>query len=221
MTMTDESPLLDWFPQRSQTWPQWMPNPLLNGGLVPPSPPEVPARIAFDWEEGPNGGLIGRPNPLWSRSNSRWWESIPSAPHIGENGGILGSLGQPNDAWHQIEPQWWQSMRAAPQAVDSTWPDPWSEKKGLAARVPSTPKLPDPGTGKPTHDGDPAGTGVDTSGFGKVAATRSSNMGHCLPQYVKCQDLHGGRLLRGGKRCEDCYNMCNLNGYWPFWYCPL
>ena len=92
--MTDESRPLDWFP-RPQTWPQWMPNALWNGGLVRPAPPEVSARIAFDWEEGPTGGLIGRPNPLWSRSNARWWESMPSAPSASGSGGVLGSLSQP------------------------------------------------------------------------------------------------------------------------------
>ncbi len=84
--MADESPLPDWFP-RPQTWPQWMPNALWNGGLVPPVPPEIPARIAFDWEEGPTGGLIGRPNPLWSRSNARWWESIQEYEGHARGGG--------------------------------------------------------------------------------------------------------------------------------------
>jgi hypothetical protein len=53
------------------------------------------------------------------------------------------------------------------------------------------------------------------------SATRPENMPHCLPLYVLCQDLHGNKVMNEGKRCEDCHNMCLLNGYWPFWYCPL
>jgi hypothetical protein len=55
----------------------------------------------------------------------------------------------------------------------------------------------------------------------ETAASRSSNMGHCSPLYVHCQHLNGGKLLRNGKRCEDCFNMCTLNGSWPYQYCPL
>jgi hypothetical protein len=46
MTMTDESAIPDWLPP-PPIWPQWMPNALWNGGLVPPASAEVPARIAF------------------------------------------------------------------------------------------------------------------------------------------------------------------------------
>jgi hypothetical protein len=28
-------------------------------------------------------------------------------------------------------------------------------------------------------------------------------------------------LLINGKRCQDCFNMCLLDGTWPDWYCPL
>jgi hypothetical protein len=219
--MTDESTIPDWLPP-PPIWPQWMPHALGSGGLVPPAPSEVPARIAFDWEEGPNGGLTGRPNPLWSRSNSRWWESIPSVPHTGGDGGILGSLGLPNGGLHQINPHWRQSMTAAAQPVDLPWPGLWHEKTGMAVREPATPKLSlDSGTVESMQDGGPTGPEMETGDYAKMAATRSSNMSHCLPLYVRCQHLHGGKLLRQGKRCEDCFNMCTLDGYWPFGYCPL
>ena len=51
---SDESTIPDWLPP-PPIWPQWMPHALASGGLVPPAPSEVAARIAFDWEEGPNG----------------------------------------------------------------------------------------------------------------------------------------------------------------------
>ena len=94
--MNDEFFPLDWY-LRPNTWPRWTPDATLNGEHAPP---KVPARIAFDWDETPTGGLIGRPNPLWSQSNSYWWESIPSAPSASGNGGLLGSLSaQPGSPW--------------------------------------------------------------------------------------------------------------------------
>jgi hypothetical protein len=123
--MRDESQRFDWF-QQPPTWPQWMPNALWNGGPKPPVPPEVPARIAFDWEEGPNGGLIGRPNPLWNQSNSYWWESIPSAS---ANAGILGSLpplaGSPLSDPGPVNPHMaaWQSLALpSPSALPPIFP---------------------------------------------------------------------------------------------------
>ena len=69
--MIDEFQRSDWF-LPPQAWPQWMPSALWNSGFASPSSSQVPARIAFDWEEGPNGGRIGWPNPLWNRGNSYW-----------------------------------------------------------------------------------------------------------------------------------------------------
>jgi hypothetical protein len=113
--MTDDSRSLDWLP-RPQTWPQWMPNALWNGGLAPP---EVPARIAFDWEEGPNGGLTGRPSALWGRANSRWWESIPSESATG-NGGLLGSLSESSDSfWTDPSPPMKSPTTWAPESLPS------------------------------------------------------------------------------------------------------
>ena len=92
--MIDEFQRSDWF-LPPQAWPQWMPSALWNSGLASPSSSQVPARIAFDWEEGPNGGRIGWPNPLWNRGNSYWWESINSRPAVSGNGGLLGGLPRP------------------------------------------------------------------------------------------------------------------------------
>jgi hypothetical protein len=117
MTMTDESTIPDWLPP-PPIWPQWMPNALGNGGLLPPAASEIPARIAFDWEEGPNGGLTGRPNQLW---NSRWWESIPSVPAAGGNGGVLGSL--------------------PAQPAGPPWFDPGPQLNGVVAGSPTLPQV--------------------------------------------------------------------------------
>jgi hypothetical protein len=72
-----------------------------------------------------------------------------------------------------------------------------------------------------TQNGSQTETEVGVSNYTTPAASRSSNMAHCLPSYVKCHDLHGGNMLRNGKRCGDCFNMCTLYGTWPSWYCPL
>ena len=51
---------------------------------------------------------------------------------------------------------------------------------------------------------------------------RSDNVAHCTPLYSRCVDLHGHTaLLLKGRRCYNCHDMCILNGYWPFEYCPL
>ena len=50
--------------------------------------------------------------------------------------------------------------------------------------------------------------------------SRSDNMSMCLPLYTMCVGGNGNRrLLRGGKRCGDCFDICILDGYWPFQYC--
>lgn len=55
----------------------------------------------------------------------------------------------------------------------------------------------------------------------QLSGSRGDNMSHCLPSYVLCQEYHGSGPLISGKHCDDCHNMCLLNGYWPHQYCPL
>ena len=84
--MNDEFSPLDWY-LRPNTWPRWTPDATLGGEHAPP---KVPARIAFDWDETPTGGLIGRPNPLWNQSNSYWWELRSRIPYMVELDRRLG-----------------------------------------------------------------------------------------------------------------------------------
>jgi hypothetical protein len=125
--MNDEFSPLDWY-LRPNTWPRWTPDATLNGEHAPP---KVPARIAFDWDETPTGGLIGRPNPLWSQSNSYWWESIPSAPPASGNGGLLGSLSA-QTGMPPFEPDgfipWLPAMPpvAATPPTKQPWDNPWT-----------------------------------------------------------------------------------------------
>src|SRR5712691_363516 len=105
-TMTDESDPLDWFPHL-RTWPDWTPSALWNGGLVPPAPRQVPARLAANWEETPNGGAIAQPSTLWNRGNSHWMESLLPTPPSSGNGGLLGNLGAELDGppWFNPGPE--------------------------------------------------------------------------------------------------------------------
>ena len=93
--MTDGFPPPDWFP-----WPEarlsWMPNAPRDGGLGSPAlQRNLPARLNFDWEQGPNGG---RPNRFGEQFDPYWWESITPAPLDTGTGGLLGHLLAPRDA---------------------------------------------------------------------------------------------------------------------------
>jgi hypothetical protein len=241
--MTDESDPLDWFPH-PQAWPQWTPNALWNGGLVPPAPRQVPARLAVDWEQTPNGGAIARPSPLWNRGNSHWMESLLPRPPSSGNGGLLGNLGAELDGppWFNPGPElksimpWPAWMRpVAPEATFTGGRVSWPQSVTAAAAPTSSVDVrhaadftseaatsASPSQEQPNSVAaapDPAE--AETGGFTNAAIGRPANMSHCVPLYVRCQNLHGGKLLRNGKRCEDCFNMCILHGEWPFHYCPL
>jgi hypothetical protein len=63
--------------------------------------------------------------------------------------------------------------------------------------------------------------GADSERETPAGSGRSRNMSHCLPLYERCQNLHGNKVLRNGKRCENCFDMCTFYGEWPFDFCPL
>jgi len=139
--MTDESDPLDWFPHL-RTWPDWTPSALWNGGLVPPAPRQVPARLAVNWEETPNGGAIAQPSPLWNRGNSHWMESLLPTPPSSGNGGLLGNLGAELDGppWFNPGPElksimpWPAWMRpVAPEAMFTGGRVSWPQSVTAAA----------------------------------------------------------------------------------------
>ncbi len=63
--------------------------------------------------------------------------------------------------------------------------------------------------------------GADSERETAAGSGRWRNMSHCLPLYEQCQELHGNKVLINGKRCENCFDMCTVNGYWPSQFCPL
>jgi hypothetical protein len=135
-----------------------------------------------------------RPQPRegWIESGSSWPPpAAPSSP----NTGILGQLTQPANE---------SSVHSPPRSL------------GLLGQL-----LTGAGMAQATPNGFSTEAAAGEGNYITPAQSRSSNMAHCLPDYVKCHDLHGSSMLRNGKRCEDCFNMCTLYGTWPHWYCPI
>src|SRR5436190_1825496 len=99
---------------------------------------------------------------------------------------LVGPGDLPPEDWDMIGAFYIPNDRTPPpfaQRAPARNPDPW------AAFPDAPPQAPQPNN---------------------LSASRRDNMGYCLPQYVRCQDLHGNALLHEGKRCQDCYDMCNL-----------
>jgi hypothetical protein len=200
--MTDETFPPGW-PPRSQTWPRWLPDPSWNGGFTPPASPNDHASVQSGpiWVETPSGGLLAL------HPNGANWVETP-------NGGLLAVHPQPRLPSQRGGSHWWDSIAAAPAMPGAGgWPSP--NPTSAAPSVSPPQDQPNSVAAAP----DPAE--AETGGFTNAAIGRPANMSHCVPLYVRCQNLHGGKLLRNGKRCEDCFNMCILHGEWPFHYCPL
>jgi hypothetical protein len=225
--MTNETSLPGW-PPRPQTWPRWPPDASWNGGLMSPAVPNDPVGVQSGpvWVETPSGGLLAL------HPNGANWVETP-------NGGLLAVHPQPRVPSERGGSHWWDSIASAPAMPGAGgWPSPspTSEappsdirKGGVLESLPAPPPesfdlLPDTNatTRRPVAATDEAQTGsiAESSDYSQ-AAGRSGNINHCVPLYVRCQHLHGGKMLRNGKRCEDCLNMCTLYGEWPFGYCPL
>jgi hypothetical protein len=141
----------------------------------------------------PSRAFRTQPHEGWIESGSSW--ATPPAAPSDANGGILGQLTQPS------------GKSAA---------GPFTEPTGLFGQF-----LTGAGMAQSTQNRTQTETEPGVGNYVTPVQSRSSNMAHCLPDYVKCHDLHGGSMLRNGKRCEDCFNMCLLYGRWPHWYCPI
>jgi hypothetical protein len=140
----------------------------------------------------PSGAIRPQPREGWIESGSSW--TPPAAPS-GPNGGILGQLTQRPGSF-----------------AGESFSHPTSLLGQFLAR---------PGMAQVTPNELATGTPADVGNYTTPAASRSSNMAHCLDRYVHCHDLHSFGMLINGKRCQDCYNMCLLSGNWPEGYCPL
>jgi hypothetical protein len=180
------------------------------------------------------GTVFGRLPASWApqlppaRTSDTWDQRAPteSSPDTPSRGGILGQFSQPIDPppvdpWSQLSgPTGWNSLPA--NNWDRSSPSLQYTPVGTDTEYTGPSDLPtnqwrdgtQPDLGK-------AEAASDYSGTIGAGSGRSGNMSHCLPLYVRCQSLHGGNMLINGKRCQDCFNMCTLNGEWPFHYCPL
>jgi hypothetical protein len=138
-------------------------------------------------------GTDAQPNDVFSSQNGSAW--TPPAARSGANGGILGQLAQP---------------------AYETSSYPLSKSPSLLGQF-----LTGVGMAQAIPNGLQAETEAGVGNYTTPAASRSSNMAHCLDRYVHCHDLHSFGQLINGKRCQDCFNMCLLDGTWPDWYCPL
>jgi hypothetical protein len=156
-------------------------------------------------------------NNPWDQWSPYWWQTATAAPPFG---------GQPNEGWNQT---------AYPVYAPAASSGLSSGILGLLAQSSnesSSYQLPKPtsllgqfltgaGMAQASQDASQAETEARAGSYSTPAVGRASNMEYCVRRYVKCQDLHGGAMLRNGKRCGDCFNMCTLYGTWPSWYCPL
>jgi hypothetical protein len=155
-----------------------------------------------------------------------------------------------NNPWLQWPPYWWQTVMAAPPfgaqpndgLTERDSPLGRPATSGLSSGILGTltesaneptryplPKatsllgqfLTGAGVAQVSRDGLQPETEPGLGNYTTPAASRSSNMAHCLDRYVRCHDLHSFGQLINGKRCKDCFDMCTLYGNWPENYCPL
>jgi len=163
-------------------------------------------------------------NNPWEQWSPYWWQTVAAAPRFGMRFEPSPTYAQPNDSWSESYSS--RTLPAVPSGGGSgilgqlaqrgkqSTSYPVSKATSLLARF-----LTGAGMAQTPQNGSQAETGMGKSII--PAQSRSSNMTHCLPDYVKCCDLHGGSMLRNGKRRGDCFNMCLLYGTWPQWYCPI
>jgi hypothetical protein len=156
-------------------------------------------------------------NNPWDQWSPYWWQTATAAPALGV---------QPTGGWSESRSAWTPATTPSvansgilgllPQPLNESSSYPLPKATGLLGQL-----LTGAGMAQATQNGSQTETEVGVSNYTTPAASRASNMAHCLPRYVKCHDRHGGTLLRHGKRCGDCFNMCILYGTWPDAYCPL
>ena len=171
-------------------------------GAAPPGPVPAPPSVGnFGWQSPP-GVQAQTSSPSTGRTFAP--SPLPTQEFTPRHGDIWTEM------VNTLLPAT-TSGTQAPTAGNSQWQSLLSGADGLdassAAPVPTRTAMPQAFTPVPNQI--------------QQAASRGENMGHCLPLYVLCQDLHGNSLLRLGKRCGNCLDICLLDGFWPFHFCRL
>ncbi len=208
VSLTYGDPQMPMFP----TFPQPFPSALDQDGADPQLPSDSPlARLS---RMILSGQLPEEMRPHVARVLQGIRQDIANQANASAYGGFASPFTSPAD-YPQSSPVW--GSLAPPSSNDD-------EPEGATIRT----VLGHPGAGRsPVGDSQGNDPSQGNNGFTpnpdviQQSATRGQNMPHCLPLYVRCQDLHGNKSLLNGKRCGDCLNMCLLNGYWPFQFCPM
>ena len=166
-------------------------------------------------------------NSPWEEWSPYWWQTVMAAPPPGVRFQPSAAYAQPNETFSSQSGSAWTPAAARSDAnggilgqlaqpANQTSNYPLSKSTSLLGQF-----LTGVGMAQATQDRPQTETEVGVSNYVTPAQSRSDNMSYCVDRYVKCQDLHGSSMLRNGKRCGDCFNMCTLYGGWPFWYCPI
>ena len=166
-------------------------------------------------------------NSPWEQWSPYWWQTVMAAPPPGVRFQPSAAYAQPNDTFSSQSGSAWTPAAARSDAnggilgqlaqpANQTSNYPLSKSTSLLGQF-----LTGVGMAQATQDRPQTETEMGVSNYVTPAQSRSDNMSYCVDRYVKCQDLHGSSMLRNGKRCGDCFNMCTLYGGWPFWYCPI
>jgi hypothetical protein len=165
-------------------------------------------------------------NSPWEPWSPYWWQTVTAVPPFGMSFESSSAYAQPSDgSSNQARSPW--PPPAAP-GVNSGILGQLGQLRGKSSSLPfSKPTsllgqfLTGAGMPQATQNGSQTETEAGLGNYTTPAQSRSDSMSYCVDGYVRCQDLHGSSMLRNGKRCGDCLNMCTLNGTWPSWYCPI
>lgn len=165
-------------------------------------------------------------NSPWEPWSPYWWQTVTAVPPFDMSFESSSAYAQPSDGSSNQARSPWPPPAApgvnsgilgqlAPPANDSS-SYPLPKSTSLLGQL-----LTGAGVAQATQDRSQTETEAGVSNYVTPAQSRSDSMSYCVDGYVRCQDLHGSSMLRNGKRCGDCLNMCTLYGTWPSWYCPI
>ena len=147
-----------------------------------------------------------------------WWQTVTAVPPFGMSFESSSAYAQPNDGSSSQGRSTWTppaapsgassgilGQLAPPANESSSYPLPKSTS--LLGQL-----LTGAGMAQATQNGSQTEAVAGVGNYVTPAQSRSDNMSYCVDRYVRCQDLHGSSMLRNGKRCGDCFNMCTLYG---------
>jgi hypothetical protein len=164
-------------------------------------------------------------NNPWEQWSPYWWQTVTVAPPFGMRFEPSATYAQPHDISSDSRSS--STSPAVPSAASSGILGQLGQPPGKSSSGPfSKPTsllgqfLTGASMTQATQNGSQTETEAGLGNYITPAQSRSNNMAQCLWRYEKCHDLHSFGLLINGKQCQDCFNMCLLNGTWPDWYCP-